>query len=192
MFWRETEEIRHAVSSLLKTMGKEASRKEDFIAAALVARSDGTGPALRLPTVWDYEDPQGYFSSVILQRLRERAMRVWWDHTHKGNLARPPGKQGGEETAPAAAPTPTPGKAGEGTGAAGPTAQLKGYPAGQVLSQAEVGLSRQHAPLDAQGKMKCWDASSHMGCKMTAAQCSRSHDDSRQGHPLGGSSPAAA
>ena len=45
-----------------------------------------------------------------------------------------------------------------------------------MLSQAEVGLSRQHAPLDAQGKMKCWDASSHMGCKMTAAQCSRSHE----------------
>ena len=86
VFWRETEEIRHAVASLLKTMGKEASRKEDFVAAALVARSDGTGPALRLPTVWDYGDPQGYFSSVILQRLHERAMRVWWDHTHKANL----------------------------------------------------------------------------------------------------------
>ena len=42
VFWRETEEIRHAVASLLKTMGKEASRKEDFVAAALVARSDGT------------------------------------------------------------------------------------------------------------------------------------------------------
>ena len=69
VFWRETEEIRHAVASLLKTMGKEASRKEDFVAAALVARSDGTGPALRLPTVWDYEDPQGYFTSVTLQRL---------------------------------------------------------------------------------------------------------------------------
>ena len=175
VFWRETEEIRHAVASLLKTMGKEASRKEDFVAAALVARSDGAGPALRLPTVWDYEDPQGYFSSVILQRLHERAMRVWWDHTHKASLARPPRKQG-EETAPAAAPTPTPGKAGEGASMAGPAAQLKGYPAGKVLSQAEVGSSRQHAPLDAQGKMKCWDASSHMGCEMTAAQCSRSHE----------------
>ena len=54
VFWRETEEIRHAVASLLKTMGKETSRKEDFVAAALVARSDGSGPALRLPTVWDY------------------------------------------------------------------------------------------------------------------------------------------
>ena len=41
-------------------------------------------------------------------------MRVWWDHTHKATLARPPRKQGGEETAPAAAPTPAPGKAGEG------------------------------------------------------------------------------
>ena len=39
-----------------------------------------------------------------------------------------------------------------------------------------MSLSRQHAPLDAQGKMKCWDASSHMGCKMTAAQCSRNHE----------------
>ena len=76
VFWRETEEIRHAVAPLLKTTGKEASRKEDFVAAALVARSDGAGPALRLPTVRDYEDTQGYFSSVILQRLRERAMRV--------------------------------------------------------------------------------------------------------------------
>ena len=27
VFWRETEEIRHAVASLLKTMGEEASRK---------------------------------------------------------------------------------------------------------------------------------------------------------------------
>ena len=42
-----------------------------------------------------------------------------------------------------------------------------------------MGLSRQHAPLDAQGKMKCWDASSHMVCKMTAAQCSRSHEINR-------------
>ena len=176
VFWRETEEIRHAVASLLKTMGKEASRKEDFVAAALVARSDGAEPALRLPTVWDYEDPQGYFSSVILQRLHERAMRVWWDHTRKANLARPPRMQGDEKTAPAAAPIPTPGKAGEGAGTAGPATQLKGYPAGKVLSQAEAGLSRQHAPLGAQGEMKCWDACAHMGCKMTAAQCSRSHE----------------
>ena len=171
VFWSETEEIRHAVASLLKAMGEEASRKEDFVAAALVARSDGAGPALRLPPVWDYEDTQGYLSSVILQRLQEHAMRVWWDHTHKASLARPPRKQG-EETPPAAAPTPTPGKAGEGANTATPAAQLKGYPAGKVLSQAEVGLSRQHAPLDAQGKMKYWD----MGCKLTAAQCSRSHE----------------
>ena len=180
VFWRETEEIRHAVASLLKTMGKETSRKEDFVAAALVARSDGSGPALRLPTVWDYEDPQGYFASVILQRLHERAMRVWWDHTHKAGLARPTRKQG-EETSksgdgPTSSSAPATAKAGESANTPTPGTQLKGYPAGKVLSQAEVGLSRQHAPLDAQGKMKCWDASSHMGCKMTASQCSRSHE----------------
>ena len=183
LFWRETEEIRHAVASLLKTMGKEASRKEDSVAAALVARSDGSGPAFLLPTVWDYEDTQGYFSSVILQRLHERAMRVGWDYTHKASLARPPRKQA-EETpkpgeGPTRVPTTTSGKVGEGANAPAPAAQLKGYPAGKVLSKAEVGLSRQNAPLDAQGKMKCWDASSHMGCKMTAAQCSRSHEINR-------------
>ena len=181
MFWHETEEIRHAVASLLKTMGKEASRKEDFAAAALVARSDGSGPALRLPTaVWDYEDMQGYFTSVILQRLHERAMRVGWDRTHKASLARPPRKQGEETTkqgeGPTPAPTTTSGKAGEGANASAPASQLKGYPAGKVLSQAEVGLSRQRAPLDAQGKMKCWEASSYTGCRMTAAQCSDSHE----------------
>ena len=146
----------------------------------MVARSDGTGPALRLPIVWDYKDTQGYFSSVILQRLRERAMRVWWVHTHKASLARPLRKQGGEIIKPGEGPTPAPttipGKAGEGANASGPASQLKGYPAGKVLIQAEVGLSRQHAPLDAQGKMKCWDASSHISCKMTAARCSRSHE----------------
>ena len=123
---------------------------------------------------------RGYVSSVILQRSHERAMRVWWDRTHKASLARPPRKQGEETPKPGEGPTPvpttTPGKADEGANASAPAAQLKGYPAGKVLSQAEVGLSRQHAPLDAQGEMKCWDASSHMGCKMTAAQCSRSHE----------------
>ena len=149
LFWRETGEIRHAVASLLKAMGKEASRKEDFVAAALVARSDGSGPALRFPTVWDYGDTQAYFSSIILQRLHERAMRVWWDRTHKASLARPPRKQGEETPKPGEGPTPvpttTPGKADEGANASAPAAQLKGYPAGKVLSQAEVCLSRQRA-----------------------------------------------
>eukprot|EP00972_Heterocapsa_arctica_P074584 11007249-Heterocapsa_arctica.AAC.1 len=35
LFWRETEEIRHAVAITLKWLGKESVRKEDFIQAAL-------------------------------------------------------------------------------------------------------------------------------------------------------------
>ena len=83
VFWRATEEMRHAVAGLLKTLGKESIRKEDFIAAALTPRADGGGPALVLPTVWNHLDPQGYFQAVVVQRLNDKAMRVWWDHTHK-------------------------------------------------------------------------------------------------------------
>jgi len=180
MVWRETEEVRHAVAVLLQTMDRESVRKEDFAAAALIPKADGSRPALRLPTVWDYEDLQGYLAGVILHRLHERAMRVWWDHTHRAGLAKTK-KQGEETTNPAEQPS-TAGDAGDsraGGGSAGPRAagnSTKGYPAGTPFSQAEVGLSRQHAPLDARGKMKCWGASSHKGCRMTASQCSRSHE----------------
>ena len=46
VFWRATEEARHSVATLLKSMGKEGVRKEDFVSAALTVRADGTGPAL--------------------------------------------------------------------------------------------------------------------------------------------------
>ena len=68
---------------MLKLLGKENVRKEEFIHAALVPRADGQGPAVRLPSVWDFEGPEGYFRGVIVQRLHVRAMRVWWDQTHK-------------------------------------------------------------------------------------------------------------
>eukprot|EP00972_Heterocapsa_arctica_P102692 15135973-Heterocapsa_arctica.AAC.1 len=76
---------------MLKLLGKENIRKEEFtfIHAALVPRADGMGPALRLPTVWDFEDPNGYFRGVVVRKLRERAMRVWWDHTHKATVSQP-------------------------------------------------------------------------------------------------------
>lgn len=119
-----------------------------------------------------------YFTSVIRQWLREHAMRVWWGHTHKATSARPPKKQG-EGDNPAPAQIPAAAKAGGGQGTQAPQAQLKVYPAGKASSQAEVGFSRQHAPLDAQGRMKCWDASFHMGCRMAAAQCSGSHEPIR-------------
>eukprot|EP00972_Heterocapsa_arctica_P071110 10504855-Heterocapsa_arctica.AAC.1 len=64
-------------------MGKEDARKEEFVKAALAQRADGHGPVLVLPRVWDFEDPEGYYLTVVHRRIEDRAQRVWWDHTHK-------------------------------------------------------------------------------------------------------------
>ena len=129
MFWRRTEEVRHSVAVLLKTLGKESVRKEEFVMAALTPRADGSGPALGLPLVWDYRDPQGYFQAVIIQRLNERATRAWWDHTHKASLKQP--RKTGEDGAGRSEKMEDGDRRLGGTGT-----QL--YPAGKPLSKQEA------------------------------------------------------
>ena len=181
-------------------MGKETVRKEDFVSAALTPRADGS-PSLVLPRAWDYRDPQGYIQAVIVQRLHDKAARVMWDQTHKASLGRG-GKAGedhdGQDPAGAGAVVgggtgnlgganaqqPTHGSGAPGAGAgpgAGGAAKAGGggpkvYPAGKALSKDENELSRTHAPVDAKGRLKCWDAASHMGCRHKASECPRSHE----------------
>ena len=85
MFWRQCDEIRTAVMQLTKTLGKETVRKEEFIAAALVPNEDGRA-SLRIPNLWDYSDPEGYFQGTILPRLESKAQRAIWDAAHKAGL----------------------------------------------------------------------------------------------------------
>ena len=93
MFWRQCDEMRQNVANLVKTLGKETVRKEEFIAAALVPNAEGRA-SLRIPNVWDFEDPEGYFRGTILPRLELKAQRAIWDSAHKAGLKN---KKQGEE-----------------------------------------------------------------------------------------------
>eukprot|EP00972_Heterocapsa_arctica_P096846 14288329-Heterocapsa_arctica.AAC.1 len=145
------------------------------MSAALTLRADGKGPVLQLPTVWNYEDPDGYYQSVVKRRLEERAQRVWWDFTHKAQVSKSKQGQGTED--PNGPPPPEgrsrrgrdrtrePATVGPEPIPAGSKTATAPYPAGKPVSPQELGLARQHAPLCPKGTMKCWDWASHMGCK---------------------------
>ena len=92
---------------------------------------------------------------------------MWWDHTHKASLKQP--RKTGEDGDGTSEKMEDVDRRLGGTG-------TKLYPAGKPLSKQEAELARTHAPTDSKGKMKCWDAASHMGCKLKASQRSRSHE----------------
>jgi hypothetical protein len=123
---------------------------------------------LRLPTVWDL-GPDSYFQRVILQRMDGAAHRHFYDLINKARVNKVP-KAGDSEPQRQATGADT---RAVGDNAAGGSPGA--FPAGRALTQAENDLARKHAPKDKDGKVKCWDAASHMGCKKTASTCFFSH-----------------
>ena len=177
VFWRETEEIRHAVASLLKAMGgRKPLAKRTSWRPHWSPGATEPDPRYGSPPYGTTKTRRGTSAASSSSAYTSgpcgsggtTPTRRAWRARHTSRVKRQPPLL--------LRPQHLARRVRGLRSAAAPAAQLKGYPAGKVLSQAGVGLSRQHAPLDAQGKMKCWDASSHMGCKMTAAQCSRSHE----------------
>eukprot|EP00972_Heterocapsa_arctica_P110654 16291361-Heterocapsa_arctica.AAC.2 len=129
-----------------------------------------------MPNVWHYEDPQGYFHSVICKRLDDRAQRVWWDHTHKAQVNQP--RKPGEDD-----PTPDGGGVVAGGGpyppptAGGATRPQAPNPLiGKPLTRRELGVARTNCPTNKAGVMKCWEHSCHLECSMKASECTRSHE----------------
>eukprot|EP00971_Amphidinium_carterae_P151679 3006515-Amphidinium_carterae.2 len=155
----------------------------EFIALSPTTRG---GAFVTYPQVFDLENPEGYYQRIVEQRLQEKAQRALWDAAHsRGTAKRGFGwkqdssnqatgsdqKAGAPNAADAKGSTPAAKKAAQPPGA-----EVRNlYPAGKPLAAAEVVTSRELAPTDTKGRIKCWDVASHKGCSRTAAECFRSH-----------------
>eukprot|EP00959_Pyramimonas_sp_CCMP1952_P103497 2164480-Pyramimonas_sp.AAC.1 len=73
----------------------ELMRKEDFIFAARTPTPEGP-PLLALPATFEVEDPDGYFKTVIFERLVKTADNAYWENARRAQL-RPLAAGGVEE-----------------------------------------------------------------------------------------------
>jgi len=161
--WRFWEELKEVLRRLKQHIGRDNVRRQELILYALTPDEQGHA-WLRMPPTFDLNHSEGWFRQSILPRIERRQQRVMWDLAWKGAKGAPAGGRaaGEEERA--------------GGGAAPPTAPPKKvYPAGKLLTPAEVKEANEHKPVDAQGRPLCWAALSHMGCARPAAECGRSH-----------------
>ena len=81
------------------SLGTENPRLEDLKLIALAASNDGT-PNFQFARVWDLEDPQGYFQTVVLPRQQRAMMRLLNKQLHEQALgnSRRPNKAAGTDT----------------------------------------------------------------------------------------------
>eukprot|EP00971_Amphidinium_carterae_P153660 3046823-Amphidinium_carterae.1 len=180
--WRWVEELKEELRKCRKILGKEKMRRDELEFVALSPTSAGTAYVV-YPNVFDLENPTGYYQRVVEQRLQERAQRALWDAAHARTSGRknlgwkpenPGGAAGGDHKAGAPKTESKPPSPAAKRAAA--SAEVRNmYPAGKPLTAEEVAMSREVAPTDSKGRIKCWDVASHKGCTRTAAECFRSH-----------------
>ena len=105
LWWRWLEEVKHRVRTLLRTVGREQCKKDEFALYALTPSPDDGAALFLFPQTFDLGDPDGYFQSVQVARRTTQARRLWWAGANKQQLRGP--RAGGEE------PSPTPAGAQE-------------------------------------------------------------------------------
>eukprot|EP00971_Amphidinium_carterae_P043437 854826-Amphidinium_carterae.2 len=180
--WRWVEELKEELRKCRKILGKEKMRRDELEFVALSPTSLGQA-FVTYPQVFDLDATNGYFQKIVEQRLHEKAQRALWDAAH----GRTPTKKGfggwkGEQTPASENKAGAPKGTEKGSAApkkapaSPPGAEIRNlYPAGRALLPEEVAKSRELAPTDTKGKVKCWDVCSHKGCSRSAAECFRSH-----------------
>ena len=174
---RYCEEIRMLRRQLLRAMGEDSPSFERVRFFATAPDSEGK-PFLQLPTVYQLDDPQGYFVTDVRARHDALLMRSAWEAAFRGSRLTP-GKAGEEARGEGASLAETgPGGTKAGAGAR-PAATAPPSPGGGTsllgapLTSVEQGRSLDHRPRSPGGKYICWDAGCHQGCSRPG--CTLSH-----------------
>ena len=171
------EELRESRRRLCSLLGTENPRLEDLKMLALAPGPDGQAN-FQFPRIWDLNDPEGYYHTVVVPRQQRQMSRLLHKQLHDHNLrqrkAAGPADDGEDQRAGKAPKLNLKDKEREQATAGG---GVKGaYPAGKRLTPAEASRSVEHAPKDPKtSKPICWDAATHMGCSK-GQKCQHAHE----------------
>lgn len=79
------EELRESRRKICASLGTENPRLEDIKLFALSPNADGSSN-FQFPRVWDLDDPNGYYKSVVLPRQERQMSRLLHKQLHEHNL----------------------------------------------------------------------------------------------------------